>query len=390
MTNASAPAQRLQNIPPYPFATMALAVRELAATGADVIRLDIGSPDQAPAPHILQALTETAQREDAHGYGGYVGIPAFREAMAHYYQQRFGVHLDPQKQIVPLIGSKEGIANLHLAWLNPGDIALIPDPGYSAYITAPYLADGTSYPVPLDPAQDWRPDFEALPSEVLQRARLLWLNYPNNPTGAVVDLTFFEEVIAFCKQHQLLFCHDNPYADVTFDGYQAVSPLQIPGAEEVVLEVNSLSKTYNMAAWRVGMAVGNAAAVKALANVKTNIDSGIGLPVQHMAIAAMTGDQSWIQTRNQTLQKRRDRVIATLRRLGIEVAPPKGTLYIWFPVPPGYTDVELHQKWLHEGHISIAPGSIYGEQGRGWMRLSISVPDDRLQTALERLEAVRL
>ena len=362
----------------------------MLADGHDVIRLDIGNPDMPPAKFIVDTLVERARQDDMHGYGGYTGISAYRQAMAQYYQNRFGVSLDAVSEIIPLIGSKEGIANLHLAWLDAGDLALIPDPGYSAYEVAPRLADGSVYPMPLNPNDNWLPNFQAIPADVLQKAKLMWLNYPNNPTGAVVDLAFWEQAIAFCRQHNILLCHDNPYAEVTFDDYVAPSPLQIAGSKEVVLEFNSLSKTYNMAGWRVGMAVGNATAVKALASAKTNIDSGIALPIQHMAITAMTGDQTWLKERNKLYQDRRDLVITALHEIGIALTPPKASLYVWFPIPTGYTDVDLHQRLLEEAKVSIAPGSIYGKQGQGWMRLAISTPTDRLQEALARIKSLSL
>ncbi len=382
------PSRRAASMPPYAFATLAQSIRALTAQGADVIRLDIGSPDMPPAPHIIQTLVEKSRLPNVHGYGGYFGIPALREAIAAYYKNRFGVELNPNTEVLPLIGSKEGLANLHLAWLDAGEVALAPDPGYLVYGMAPHLAGGQAVPFDLKPENNWLPDFRAIPAAVARKARLMWLNYPNNPTGAPADLSFFEEAIDFCRRHSILLCHDNPYSDVTFDGYRAVSPLQIPGAQEVVIEFNSLSKTYNMAGWRVGMAVGNAAAVKALGTIKTQVDSGLALPVQYMAIAALTGDQTWLAGRNAIYQQRRDMVLAALDELGLAVPAPKATLYVWFPAPDGMTDVEFHQKLLREAHVSIAPGSMYGQNGRGWMRLAIGVDTGRLQEALARIKAL--
>ena len=382
------PANRVSNIPPYAFATLAKTIAKLKANGADVIRLDMGNPDLPPADFIINALVESSRRPNTHGYGGYSGIPEFREAIAAYYQTRFGVSLDAQTELLPLIGSKEGLSNLHLAWLDPGDVALVPDPGYIVYGMAPRLANAVIQTFPLTAENNWLPDFSAIPTDLAQKARLMWLNYPNNPTGAPATLEFFEEAIAFCRQREILLCHDNPYSDVTFDGYRAVSPLQIPGAKDVVIEFNSLSKAYNLAGWRLGMAVGNPVAVKALATVKTQIDTGSAIPVQKMAVAALTGDQSWLQDRNLIYQQRRDMAVVALRELGLDVAAPKATLYLWFPTPSGYTDVEFHQKLLAEAHVSIAPGSIYGKNGANWMRLSISSPTERLQEALERLKKV--
>lgn len=381
-------ARRISDLPPYPFASLAQVIRTLTAQGADVIRLDMGDPDMPPAPHIIKALVDGSYRSDTHGYGGYAGLPQFRQAIAAYYHHRFGVTLNPETEVLPLIGSKEGLANIHLAWLDPGDVALIPDPGYVTYSNGPLLANGQAVTFPLTAENNWLPDFEAIPVETAQKARLMWLNYPNNPTGAVADLAFFEEAIAFCRRYNILLCHDNPYCDVTFDGYKAVSPLQVPGAKDVVLEFNSLSKTYNMAGWRVGMAVGNPVALKALAITKTQIDTGLAIPVQHMAIAALTGDQTWLEERNRAYQTRRDLAVSALRGLGLDVTPPQASLYLWFPAPAGWTDVAFHQKLLQEAHVSIAPGSIYGRQGINRMRLSISEPLERLQEAFNRLKTV--
>lgn len=386
------PADRVLNTPPYAFATISKEVQQLIAGGADIIRLDIGNPDMPPAPHIIETLSEQSHAGDMHGYGGYYGIPQLRAAMAAYYQRQFSVILDPDKEIMPLIGSKEGIANIHLAWLNPGDVALVPDPGYLSYAVGPKLAGGIVQTFSLRPEKNWLPDFSDVSTlfeaAVLEKARMLWLNYPNNPTGAVANLAFFEEAIAFCRQHNILLCHDNPYSEVTFDGYRSISPLQISGGKEVVIEFNSLSKTYNMAGWRVGMAVGNEVAVQALASIKTQIDSGFALPVQRMAVTAMNEDQTWLLKRNQTYQKRRDLVMAALADLGIDIPVPKATFYVWFPVPAGYNDLDLQKKLLYEGHVSIAPGSIYGQQGRNWMRLSIGISTPRLEEGLARLKQV--
>jgi LL-diaminopimelate aminotransferase len=384
------PADRVLNNPPYAFATISKEVQRLQAEGADIIRLDIGSPDMPPAPHIIEMLHEKSAAGDTHSYAGYYGIPQLRAAMGAYYQDRFEVDLDVQHEIIPLIGSKEGIANMHLAWLNPGDLVLVPDPGYIAYMAGPELAGAHYEAFTLTPENNWLPDFSAIPVESAQRARLMWLNYPNNPTGAVADLAMFEEAVAFCRKYQILLCHDNPYSDVTFDGYRAASPLQVPGAKEVVIEFNSLSKTYNMAGWRMGMAVGNSTAVGALASVKTQIDSGHFLPIQHAAIAAIQGDQSWLASRNAIYQERRDLALETLQELGIEIPPPKATFYIWFPVPAGYTDLDFQRKLLHEAHISVAPGSIYGQAGRNWMRLSIGIATPRLKEAMGRMKEMGL
>ena len=380
------PARRVTENPPYAFATISKTVQQLAAQGADVIRLDIGNPDMPPTPQIIETLAEQSHVSSNHGYGGYFGLPQLRQAMANYYQRRYNVALDPNTEILPLIGSKEGIANIHLAWLNPGDLALVPDPGYIAYEVGPKLADGVVEHFAVTAENGWLPDFDQIDPALAEKAKLIWLNYPNNPTGAVADLPFFEKAIDFCRRHNILLCHDNPYADVTFDNYNAPSPLQIPDAKDVVIEFNSLSKTYNMAGWRMGMAVGNPIAVAALSQIKTQIDSGISFPIQYMAINAMNGDQTWLAQRNQIYQERRDLVMAALQEIGVNIPAPKATFYIWFPVPGGGDDKAFHEKLLHEAHVSVAPGCIYGQGGQGWMRLSIGIATSRLKEALARIK----
>ncbi len=382
------PSNRVKSIPPYAFAALGKKITALKAEGKDIIRLDIGNPDMPPAPHIIDALVASARRDDTHGYAGYYGIPAFRRAIADYYRSRFGVSLD-DTELSPLIGSKEGLANLNLAWLDPGDIVLVPDPGYVTYSKAPLLANAQIHTFDLKPENNWLPDFSSIPAAVADRARMMWLNYPNNPTGALGTETVFRQAIDFCREHSILLCHDNPYSDVTFDGYRAPSILAIPGAKEVAIEFNSLSKSHNMAGWRVGMVAGNATAIKALATVKTQIDTGLPRPVQEMAIAALTGDQSWIAERNAIYRQRRDMAVSALRSLGLAVSPQKATLYLWFPAPDGFLDVEFHEKVLAEASVSIAPGSYYGENGRGWMRLSVAVPTERMAEAMARLKLVR-
>jgi LL-diaminopimelate aminotransferase len=381
------PAKRTENLPEIFFAALQKRIAALRAEGADVINLDAGSPDMPPTAGLIDTLKRSADDPTKHSYGGYAGQPFLRQAIAHYYGRRFGVELDDD-ELLPLIGSKEGLVNMHLAWLDPGDLSLIPDPGYSSYAYAPLLAGGRTEPFDLLPERGWLPDFSAIPAASAKAARMLWLNYPNNPTGAIATLDFLAEAVDFCRRYDILLCHDNPYADVTYDGYVAPSVLQIPGAKEVAIEFNSLSKTYNMAGWRVGMAVGSKVAVKALATVKTQIDSGIGRPVQDMAAAAMTGDQSWLTERNAVYEERRDLTLAALRRLGFQPVPPQAGLYIWFRVPEGYTSQEFQTLLLEKAHISLTPGSVYGQNGEGWIRLSLGVATERLKEALARLERV--
>ncbi len=381
------PAHRIERLPVLFFATLNQRIAALRAQGADVINLDAGSPDMPPAASLVESLKQSSDDPTRHSYGGYAGQPHLRQAIAEYYGRRFGVELD-DAELLPLIGSKEGLVNLHLAWLDPGDLSLIPDPGYPSYAFAPFLAGGRSERFALLPERGWLPDFEAIPEESARAARMLWLNYPNNPTGATATLDFFTEAVDFCRRYDILLCHDAPYVDVTFDGYRAPSLLQVPGAKEVAIEFNSLSKTYNMAGWRVGMAVGCRVAVEALARVKTQIDSGMARPIQDMATRAMTGDQDWLAERNAVYQERRDLCLATLEQMGLEAVRPLGALYVWFRAPAGTTSLQFHTRLLEEGHISITPGHIFGRQGEGWMRISLAVKTERLLEALARMRGL--
>ncbi|HSJ53262.1 MAG TPA: LL-diaminopimelate aminotransferase [Anaerolineae bacterium] len=383
-------ANRLESLPAYVFARLGERLKELASQGVDVIRLDIGSPDLPPPDAITDALYRSAQNASNHGYGGYYGIPELRRAIATYYQQRFDISLNPDKQVVPLIGSKEGIANIALAFVDPGDTVLVPDPGYPTYSMGTLLAGGTPFCFPLTPEEGFLPDLEAIPSGVAASAKMLWLNYPNNPTGAIAPIEFFEEVVAFARRYDLLICHDNPYCDVTFDGYDAPSLLQVPGAMEVALEFNSLSKTYNMAGWRVGMAVGNPLAVAALARVKTNIDSGMFRAIQEASVLALTGDQGWLTERNEIYRQRRDLILEALPELGMEAETPQASLYIWARVPKGYTSAGLATRVLDEAAVSITPGTAFGDQGEGYVRMSLGMSTERIREALERLKGLGL
>jgi len=379
------PAQRVADLPQLFFANLNQRIATLQSEGAQVIRLDAGSPDLPPHPTVLAALKANTDDPTQHNYGSYGGLPYFRQAIINYYDRRFGVKL-AQNEVQPLIGSKEGIANIHLAWLNPGELVLIPDPGYSSYAAAPILAGGRVERFPLLPELGWLPDLAAIPTATAQAARMLWLNYPNNPTGAAAPMSFFQEAVEFCRHYEILLCHDAPYTDVTFDGYRAPSLLEVAGAKEVVIEFNSLSKTYNMAGWRVGMAVGNSVAVQALAKIKTQVDSGIAKPIQQMAAQAMNGDQAWVDERNAVYQKRRDLCLAAFEELGLEALPAKGGLYVWFRTPAGYTSAEFHDHLLEQAHVALVPGSMYGRQGEGWMRLSFVYDSETLIEALTRVK----
>lgn len=377
-------AHRISDLPPYPFASLGRTIARLTAEGVDVIRVDIGSPDLPPNERIIAALQNSAARGDKHGYGGYYGTKEFRAAVAAYYRNRFGVTVNADTEVLPLIGSKEGIANMALAWLDPGDIALVPDPGYPTYSTGPAMVGAQSWPMPLIEANGFLPDLSTIPGEVLEKARLIWLNYPNNPTGAIAGTDYLKQVVDFCAEHELLLCFDAPYSDNTYDGYVAPSILEIPGAMDVAVEFNSLSKSHNLAGWRVAMAVGNAVAIKALGLIKSNIDSGIAEPIQEMAIEALTGDQGWLVDRNNVYAERRDVVISALEAMGLTPLRPKGAIYVWTPVPKGWRSAQFAEKLLAETGVSIAPGNMFGEYGEGYARISLVQTAARIQDAMDR------
>ncbi len=378
-------AERVSTLPPYVFAKLGRRILEMKSEGRDIIRLDIGSPDLPPPDFVVDALNRSLQDPSRHGYGGYYGTPQLRRAMAAYYERRFGVQLNPDSEVAPLIGSKEGIANVALAFVDPGETVLVPDPGYPTYSLGTRLAGGEPVRMPLLEQNGFLPDLEKIPEAVARSAKIMWLNYPNNPTGAVASLDFFEQVVAFASRHGVLICHDNPYCDVVFDGYSAPSILQVPGAMDVALEFNSLSKTYNMAGWRVGMAVGSAVAVEALARTKTNIDSGIFLPIQDAAEVALTGDQAWLAERNSIYLGRRDLILDTLRDLGIPASESRASLYIWARVPKEYSSAEFAGRLLEDASVSVAPGSAFGPHGEGFVRISLGMSTERIGEAMERL-----
>lgn len=378
-------ANRLKNLPPYFFVGVNRRVAEKRAAGIDIVNLSMGNPDLPPPAYIIEALYRAAQNPTYHGYPGYYGIPAFREAVAERYGNRFNVELDPDREVLALIGSKEGIANTTLALIDPGDVALTADPGYPTYRMGTIIAGGEPFPLPLLKENGFLPDLSSIPHEVAQRAKVMWLNYPNNPTGATAALDFFAQVVDFARRYDIVVVHDNPYCELTFEGYVAPSFLEVTGAKEVGMELNSLSKTYNMAGWRVGMAVGNEEIIAALARTKSNVDSGIFRPLQEAAVVALMGDQSWIPERNEIYQRRRDIMLEGLEAAGIKAERPRASLYIWAEVPEGYTSVEFFERLLEEIGVVMAPGSVYGRYGEGYMRISLTSPEERLRLAAERL-----
>jgi LL-diaminopimelate aminotransferase len=381
-------AKRLLNLPPYPFARWASEVSRVRGGGTDVIRLDIGNPDLAPHEAVVETLCASAREAGHHGYSDYRGLPSLRRAAAAYYARRFGVSLDPEREVVPLIGSKEGIVNLALACLDPGDLVLVPDPGYAPYTMGAMLVGAEVVTLPLLAENDFLPDLDAVPDSVASRAALMWLNYPNNPTGAVADLGFLTEAVAFARRYNILLCYDAPYCDVTFDGYVSPSVLQVEGARDVAVEFNSLSKTYNMAGWRMGMAVGNAEVLSALSQVKSNVDSGMFHPLQEAAIEALSVDGAWIAARNAIYRERLQIMVEGLAALGLDATLPRAGLYLWVAVPVGETAEGYARYWLEAAGVAVAPGSFFGPVGDGYIRLSATAPTAQIREAMARVLAL--
>lgn len=381
--------------------------------GVDVIALDMGSPDLPPDQPIIEALVKSARNPNHYGYSSFTGTPAVRRAFAEFYARRFDVALDPEKEVLLLIGSKEGIYHLSFAYLDPGDVALIPDPSYPTYAAAAQLAGATPHFMPLnvasvlsskngraealagwygDPAKasasNWLPDFDAIPADVLTQAKLLWLNYPNNPTASIAPLSFFEQAVAFCRQHNLLLVHDNPYSETGYDGYRAPSILQVPGAKDVAVEFFSLSKSHNMAGMRVGALVGNAAVVETVAALKSNVDTGSFIAIQDAAVEALTGDQSWLETRQEIYRQRRDVVVAALREAGCAVETPHATIYVWAQLPPSAPgSAAWCMQVLEATGVSLTPGTAFGQHGEGYIRVALTAPVERLREAMARVVA---
>ncbi|MGH2711780.1 MAG: LL-diaminopimelate aminotransferase [Actinomycetota bacterium] len=376
-------ADRVAGLPPYLFAELDKKIASKRAQGADVISLGVGDPDHPTPRHVVEALQEAAEDPSTHQYPSYYGMPAFRKAIADWYMQRFEVELDPETEVQPLIGSKEGIAHLAWAFVDPGDEVLVPDPGYPVYEIGTRLAGGTPVPLPHTPERGFLPDIGS--ATATEHTTLMWLGFPSNPTAAVAEQPLFEEAVAFARDNDLLLAHDAAYSEMTFDGFVAPSVLQVPGARDVAVELGSASKTFNMTGWRVGWAVGNAEAIRALATVKTNIDSGIFEGIQRAAIAALTGPMDHLAELRGIYQRRRDLLVGTLNDLGWDLKPPLGSFYVWLPTRDGQSSAEFCDFLLERAALVAAPGSGYGAQGEGWVRFSLTVPDDRLEEAVARL-----
>jgi LL-diaminopimelate aminotransferase len=378
---------RLDRLPPYLFAELERKIADKKAAGIDVISLGIGDPDTPTPQLVVDALAEAAADPGTHAYPSNRGRAELRSAIANFYDRRFGVALDPDTEIVPALGAKECIFNLNLAFLDVGSFALAADPGYPVYTGGPLIAGAETHLMRLVPELGFVPDLDAIPGEVREQARLLYINYPNNPTGAIAPDGFFETVVDFARAHQILVVHDASYTEVTFDGYVAPSFLETPGAKDVGVEVFSLSKGYNMTGWRVAAIVGNAAAVESYWKLKTNIDSGMFEAVQLAGARALEEGDAIPREMSAVYARRRDLVVDALRAIGVEVESPKGTIYVWAPVPDGHTSASYCEHVLEESAVVVSPGGAYGPNGEGFFRISLTVPDERLAEAMERLRS---
>jgi LL-diaminopimelate aminotransferase len=376
---------RIERVPPYPFVEITRKINQKRAEGVDVITFAIGDPDIPTPKHIMDSLHSAADVPANHRYPESDGLPEFRQAVADWYQRRFGLTFDRDKEVLPLLGSKEGIANIAYALIDQGDVALVPDPGYPVYSIATMFAGGEPYLMPLTEENDFLPDLSAIPEDVLRRAKVMWINYPNNPTAAVADISFYEEVVAFAKEWDLAVCHDAAYSEVAFDGYKPVSFLQVEGARDVGIEFHSLSKSYNMTGWRIGMAVGNAELIRGLFVIKSNVDSGVNQAIQQMGITALEGDQACIAENTATYQRRRDRLVEALRACGLRVQAPKASLYVWARVPEGFTSAEFAARLIDDIGVVVTPGPNFGKSGEGFVRLSITAPDERVEEGARRM-----
>lgn len=378
-------AERLKSIPPYVFAEIGKKAKVLADQGVDIINLGIGAPDQPTFRHIVDAMHEAIEKPINHRYPPFGGTPEFKEAAAKWCNERFKIDIDANTEVTSLIGGKEGIHNLIMAYVDRGDYVLVPDPAYPVYQSSTVLAGGLVHFMPLLPENNFIPDLTQIPEAIAAKAKIMLLNYPGNPTAAVADMKFFEEAVAFCKKHDILLCHDLAYSEMTFDGYKAPSIFNVKGAKDIAIELHTLSKTYNMTGWRVGFAIGNKDAIANLAKIKSNIDTDIFRAIQVASIAAFEGPRDQIDKCNELYIKRRDLAIQRLSELGWKVEPIKATFYMWLPVPPGMTSEEFSTEMLNTAGIVVPPGNAYGPSGEGYFRLSLCVGVDRLSEAFDRM-----
>jgi len=380
-------AERLKKLPPYLFKELNRKRTELRARGVDIIDLGVGDPDLPTPDHIIEAMKDAVENPGNHRYPSYSGMDDLKDAVSKWFERRFGVQVSPETDVISVIGSKEGLAHLPLAFIDPGDVALIPSPAYPVYHNATIFAGGEPFFMPLKKENNFLPDLEAIPSEVIRRAKLMFLNYPNNPTSAVADHGFFERVVRFAEKHSIIVCHDAAYTEMAFDGYRPPSFLEVDGAKDVGLEFHSLSKTYNMTGWRIGFAVGNQALIEGLGSIKSNIDSGVFQAIQIAGIKALTHDQSCIKEMVEVYTRRRDLMVNGLKEIGFEVESPKATFYLWIEIPKGYTSSQFTNKLLEKG-VVVTPGNGFGEPGEGYVRIALSQKRSRLEEAVQRMKNI--
>ncbi len=380
--------QRLQKLPPYLFVELDRKKAEAISRGVDVIDLGIGDPDLPTPKFIVDRMVQAVQNPAYHRYPSSEGMLSFREAAAKWCNKRFGISVDPATEVVASIGSKEAIAHLPLAFIDQGDVVLVPTPGYPVYHIGTLFCGGETYYMPLTAENDFLPDLDAIPADVLKRARIMWLNYPNNPTAATAPDWFFPKVVEFAKEHDIIICHDAAYSEMTYDNYRAPSFLETPGAMDVGIEFHSLSKSYNMTGWRIGFTVGNSQVIAALKQAKSNVDSGQFEAVQEAAIAALESDQSCIAEMQKIYTERRDTLVNGLRAIGLDAPSPSATFYVWCPVPAGYTSAQFCAKVLEEAGIVTTPGNGFGEPGEGYFRMALTVSAERMKEAVERMRKI--
>jgi LL-diaminopimelate aminotransferase len=378
---------RTQKLPPYFFAQLDQTIARYKAEGKDVIRLDIGSPDMPPPTAVIETLCRSANNPTVHGYQPHAGAIEYRQAWSNFYRRYFSVELDPKTEFSPLLGSKEGIFHFTQVMVDPGDVVIMPSPHYPTYLRSTQYAGGEPYEYPLRSGDNFKFDLKTIPESVLKRAKMMWVNFPNNPTGATTTLAFFEELVAWARKHDILLCSDAAYCQVYYDGIQPPNIFQVSGAKEIAVEFNSLSKSFNMAGWRIGALVGNAELIKAHQSFKTSIDSGQFRPMIDAAITALNTDPAWIEHRNQVYQERRDVVIKHLDEIGINVPVPKAALYLWVPIPAGKQAFSFALELLEKTGVSVSPGTVFGEGGEGFIRISIVQPLERLEEGLRRLQS---
>jgi len=383
-------AKRINTLPPYLFAEIDRKKREVQARGADLIDLGIGDPDMPTPGRIIAKLAEAANKPENHRYPSSSGLPEFREAVARWYRSRFGVQVDPEKEVISLIGSKEGIANMAVAFVDPGDVVVVPDPAYPVYGIGALFNGGEVHSLATRVDEGFLPDFGRIPASVTKRTKMVWLNYPNNPTSAVADHEFFARAVEFAHRNEIILCHDAAYTEVSFDGYRPPSILEVDGARDVAIEFHSLSKTFNMTGWRLGMAVGNAELVAGLAQVKSNVDSGVFQAIQEAGILALDQAESFLEPIRRVYQERRDTLVAGLRAAGFDFEAPRATFYAWLSVPPGFSSAALAERLLDEAAVVATPGNGFGAAGEGYVRLTLCSDKARLEEAARRLQKVSL